>query len=183
MRRLPILARLLAGIAAMATVAAAASIDAAARTEADAALKAAFVHNFVKFTEWPEDVLAPGDTIVVCVGNPEVATALERAVAGQRINDHGLRVRRVTTGDPADGCAAAYLSGVDARLLPGVLTAFARTGTLTVSDDPRFAERGGIVGLFVEDGRIRFAVNVSAAARSRLRLSSQLLGLARIVRD
>lgn len=170
-------------LVASAAVATAAPDGATGQAVAEASLKAAFLHNFVKFTEWPEDVLAPAATIVMCVGNPEVAMALEHAVSGQRINDHSLSVRRVPPGEPAAGCAAAYLTGVDTRLLPGVLATFAQTGTLTVSDDLRFAERGGIVGLFVEDGRMRFAVNVSAAARSRLRLSSQLLGLARIVKD
>lgn len=180
MRSLSTIARVL--VAAAAAVIAA-PVGATGSNVAEAALKAAYLHNFVKFTEWPEDVLAPAAPIVVCVGNPDIATALERAVSGQKVNGHGLTVRRVTPGEPASGCAAAFLTGVDARLLPGVLAAFVQTGTLTVSDDARFAERGGIVGLFVEDGHLRFAVNVSAAARSRLRLSSQLLGLARIVKD
>ena len=54
---------------------------------------------------------------------------------------------------------------------------------LTVSDAARFAQTGGMVELFIEDGRMRFAVNVDALQRARVRLSSRVLALAKIVRD
>jgi len=54
---------------------------------------------------------------------------------------------------------------------------------LTVSDDPGFAPSHGIIELVVANGRMQFAVNTDAANRAGLRLSSRLLGLARIVRD
>ena len=54
---------------------------------------------------------------------------------------------------------------------------------LTVSDGKGFSQAGGIIELYVEGGRMRFAINVDAAERSGLRLSSRLLGLAKVVRD
>ncbi len=54
---------------------------------------------------------------------------------------------------------------------------------LTVSDATRFADTGGMVELFVEGGRMRFAVNVDALQRARIQLSSRVLALAKIVRD
>ena len=53
----------------------------------------------------------------------------------------------------------------------------------TVSDAARFAQTGGMVELFVENGRMRFAVNVDALERAHVRLSSRVLALAKIVRD
>ena len=53
---------------------------------------------------------------------------------------------------------------------------------LTVSA-ARFAERGGVANFFVDGGRMRFAVNPGAAERARLRISSRLLTLAKLVRD
>ena len=52
---------------------------------------------------------------------------------------------------------------------------------LTVGEMPEFAEKGGVIRFKVEQDRIRLEINVAAAARSRLRISSQLLKLARIV--
>ena len=53
---------------------------------------------------------------------------------------------------------------------------------LTVTDFGQFAAMGGTTNLFVEEGRIRFAVNLEATARARLRISSRLLSLAKLVK-
>jgi hypothetical protein len=54
---------------------------------------------------------------------------------------------------------------------------------LTVSDADGFAEAGGMIGLFIEDSRVRFAINLGAAESAHLTISSRLLNLARIVRS
>ena len=54
---------------------------------------------------------------------------------------------------------------------------------LTVSDGKGFVEAGGIIELYLEGGRMRFAINVDTAERAGLRLSSRLLRLARVVRE
>jgi uncharacterized protein DUF4154 len=155
-----------------------------AQTADESALKAAFVYNFVKFTEWPADIVLPSAPIVVCVADAaKVAAELDALSAGRTVNDHAVAIRRVTWDAPPQGCAVFYLSGLDPHRLPGLLSGFKQAGTLTVSDDDRFAERGGVVGLFTESGRMRFTVNTSAVDQTRLRLSAKLLSLAKIVRD
>jgi hypothetical protein len=52
-----------------------------------------------------------------------------------------------------------------------------------VSNGPDFVCLGGIVGLFVDEGRMRFAINPDAAQRTGLRLSSRPLQLAKILKD
>ena len=50
-----------------------------------------------------------------------------------------------------------------------------------VSND--FLVRGGIIKLLVENNRMKFDVNVGAADRTKIHLSSKLLALARSVVD
>lgn len=52
---------------------------------------------------------------------------------------------------------------------------------LLVGETPDFAEQGGDVNFFIEDNRVRFEINREAAMRQRLKISSKLLGLAKIV--
>jgi hypothetical protein len=54
---------------------------------------------------------------------------------------------------------------------------------LTISDGEDFARLGGIAHIFVETGKMRFALNLELAKRSRLQLSSKLLALATRVYD
>jgi hypothetical protein len=53
---------------------------------------------------------------------------------------------------------------------------------LTVSDDQKFLDQGGIVRLRQVDGRLRFDIDAGAARRAGLRISSQMLQLAATVR-
>lgn len=54
---------------------------------------------------------------------------------------------------------------------------------LTISDIEGFAERGGVIGFIALENKIHFAINVDAAERMGLKISSQLLRLAKIVKD
>ena len=53
---------------------------------------------------------------------------------------------------------------------------------LTVGEADRFARRGGMIGFFFEDNRVRLEVNRAAAERAGLRVSSKLLAVARLVK-
>jgi hypothetical protein len=58
------------------------------------------------------------------------------------------------------------------------LSALAALPVLTVSDMPGFIEHGGMVQFVLENDNVRFEVNLSAANKSGLALSSQLLKVA-----
>jgi hypothetical protein len=54
--------------------------------------------------------------------------------------------------------------------------------TLTIGELQGFSEWGGVIELFVDDNKFRFEINAAAARRGNLKVSSQLLRLARAVR-
>ncbi len=146
------------------------------------ALKAAYLYNFAKFTEWPADTLAADAPLVFCVADTPVAESLERIVAGRSIGRHTLTVQRVTPGDPLLGCHVLYASDLDALQEADYLAATRGASILSISNGERFTALGGVARFFVENARLRFAINVKAADRARLRISSRLLALAKIVR-
>jgi hypothetical protein len=161
---------------------AAAAADNATDAAADVAVKAAFLYNFAKFAEWP--ALAPGAAITLCVvGDDQIASALVETVRGQNISGHALEVWHPQ--DPATwrSCHLLFLKQAEAKRAAGGLGAIKTLPVLTVSDGKDFSQTGGIIELFVESGRMRFAINVDAADGAGLRLSSRLLGLAKVTRN
>jgi len=54
---------------------------------------------------------------------------------------------------------------------------------LTVGEGDDFPAAGGVIGLVIEDNKVRFDVNLEAAERAGLKISSKLLKLARNVRE
>jgi hypothetical protein len=148
------------------------------------ALKAAFLYNFANFAEWPASFLAPGQRLSLCVvGDSAVADALEQAIKGRTVDDHELTVEVVKADGPIRSCHLLYIGGLDKRRAGELLDSLKDTSIFTVSDLDQFAEMGGVAGLILENGRMRFAVNVSAALRAHLKISAKLLSLAQIVKD
>jgi len=148
------------------------------RSAAAARLEAAFIMNFVKFTDWS----APDDmSLVVCViGDEHVGAAVIEAL---RTTPDGSRVqvRQLADQPSTPDCHVAFIAASQMHRARSILDALRGRPILTVSDGPGFLQAGGMVELFVEDGRMRFAVNVDAVEQAHVRLSSHVLGLAKIV--
>jgi YfiR/HmsC-like len=147
-------------------------------------LKAAFVYNFAKFTEWPEDVLPASAPFNACVlDGGSVADALERAVKGRLLGGRQIIVQRVAVGAALRSCHLLFVSGLKGAEVGVVVAAVRGAPVLTISDIDEFALIGGIAHVFVENGTMRFDLNLDLARRSHLQLSSKLLSLATRVHD
>jgi len=158
--------------------------SAAAESVTAPTLKAAFLYNFAKFAEWPASALAPGQRLSLCVvGDNAVAEALEQTIKGRGVDSHELTVEIVKADGPIRSCHLLYVSGLERKQAGQLLTSLKSTAVFAVSDADHFAEMGGVAQLIQDNGRMRFAVNIEAARRAQLKISSKLLSLAQIVKD
>jgi hypothetical protein len=146
-------------------------------------LKAAVLSKLPQFVEWPPTVLDGRSTLDICVAGPDpFGRELQALVAGESLNGRSLLARPVNREDDLEGCQLVFFpAGPGAGGHP-LLRRTQSLPILTVGDDPRFLDQGGMVGLRVIDGRVRFDIDATAAQRVGLRVSSQLLRLALSVR-
>jgi hypothetical protein len=171
-----------ASVALVATLIASSGIAAGADVASDVAVKAALLYNFAKFAQWPG--LPSGAPIAFCVvGDEGIAATLVETVRGQNINGHALDVSRSQDNATWRACHLLFIAEPQTRQSTPGLEAIRALPVLTVSDGKDFSQAAGIIELYVEGGRMRFAINLDAADRSGLRLSSRLLGLAKITRN
>jgi uncharacterized protein DUF4154 len=155
-----------------------------AQNVTESSLKAAFIHNFVKFTEWPRDVLPPAAPLVACViSDAAFSDALANYVKGHPVDGHDIVVSRITVEGKARSCHVLYVSGMTVRQAAEVVAHLSAAPVLTLSDVDDFARAGGMAELYIEDGRIRFRINLDSTRRSHLEFSSRLLALATLVKD
>jgi hypothetical protein len=161
-----------------------ASGTSAAAAAAASESKAAFLYNFAKFTEWPSDAILANQQLSICVaGDNSVAAALQPLVAGKAIGGHEVVIVIVNVERPIDWCHVLYVDGLDAPKTAQLFETLKGIPVLTVGNSGTFVKRGGIVQLLLDKDRMRFLINVEAARRARLTLSSNLLNLATIVKD
>ncbi len=147
-------------------------------------VKGAMVYNMAKYIEWPAGSFASnGAPLMICsMGRGPFAAALE-PYRGKTVLGHPVIVRHLQVGEELGECHLLVVSGVEKRYLAGILDLARRRSVLTVGDLPDFARQGGIIGLVEQEGRVRFEINVKAAHQSRFKISSQLLKLARIIKE
>lgn len=149
------------------------------------AIKAVFLYNLVKYTEWPpaSPLSAPDMPIVLAVvGDDPFGRSLDEAVRERTVR--GRQIQVVRTSDPRSlkNINVAFLntSGDFARILE-LVQGLAARGVLTVGDSERTAQAGVAINFVMLQGKVRFDINQNAAKRRKIELSSQLLKLARSV--
>jgi hypothetical protein len=145
-------------------------------------VKAAFLLNFARFVEWPSAAFSdPQDPMTICVlGDDPFGTVLDQTVAGEQVRNRPVATRRISSVARSRDCHVLFINSGSGNL-PGIVDAL-DDGILTVSDQPGFVESGGIIEFAIESNRIRFDINERAASDAGLRLSSQLLRVARTIR-
>ena len=52
---------------------------------------------------------------------------------------------------------------------------------LTVRESEHFVHEGGMIGFFLEDSKVRFEINLTAAEHDNLKISARLLSLTKTV--
>ncbi len=146
-------------------------------------VKAAFLYNFAKFVQWPADASnsRTGTFVITVLGNDPFGASLDETLKGKTIDRLRVVVRRAATTAELGDSQIVFISDSQRGHLPEILKRLEGTATLTVAEMDRFAERGGVVGFRMDGDRVRLDINPAAAARARLKISSELLKLARIV--
>jgi hypothetical protein len=186
-RLLAWLARAMLGPVLLAAVSAGwqAGADSAAPSKYDA--EAAYLCNFGKFTHWP--ATARRRPMYICIfGQDPFGHTIDDIASGEKIDGRPVLLDRMADGAGVQNCSILFLGAAGPADAPGetrsdnavdrVIASVAGKPVLTVSDLPDFLDRGGEIQFILENGRVRFAVNLNAVNRNGLTLESELLKVA-----
>lgn len=148
-------------------------------------LKAAFLFDFGKFVEWPANTFPdPNAPFSVCVlGRDPFGSALDQTLQGKRMENRPVRILRLTDPAAARPCQIVFVSASERPRVAAILVSLRGSNALVVGETRGFAESGGAIQFTVDDNHVRFTINPDAIQRAGLRISSQLLALAKIVHD
>ena len=151
-------------------------------------VKAAFLYNFVKFVQWPEEKPADNNDIITIavIGNHKFGNAFE-SVKGKKVRDKKIIVKFFSrfhdTNDKNDlkKCHLLFICPSEKQHLNDIIEIAGQANILTVADMNGFIQNGGIIQFIMQDKKVRFQINLSAARRAKLKIRSQLLRLAKKV--
>jgi hypothetical protein len=145
--------------------------------------KAAFLAQFPNFVEWPIDASQTAQTsLQICVyGDFSFGTSLAESTRGTTVHGRKLEVRWVRKLPEIRTCQILFVSRSEHARYGQVLAAVANSGVLTVGETAGFLEAGGAICFSYDRELLQFEVNLAAAHDARLKMSAQLLGLAKRV--
>lgn len=148
-------------------------------------VKAAFLFNFGKFIEWPKDSFQARDPVFVIgvLGTDPFGGVLDQISQGGIIRGKPVRIRRFNTLRDLNRCHVLFISRSESASLSEIVSTLGRDPVLTVGDSEGFLRSGGAIGLFLAEGKVRFAINLKATERAGLTVSSKLLRLASSVQE
>ena len=154
-----------------------------ARAQSEDQIKAAFLFNFARYVEWPEDAFDRGDAPVrICaLGASGFGEVLAEVISGKKIGPRPVEVRRLLDLSEATGCHVLFIGRTFVRSHEDAIGALRDRPIFTVSDRDGFAAAGGTANFYRADNRVRFEINPQAARNARLKVSSRLLRLAKVV--
>jgi hypothetical protein len=107
--------------------------------------------------------------------------ALPQVVLGKTVQGRDLVIRVYRSGEDLRGAHILFISASERKKLPMILSGLRGASVLTVSDAAGFLDAGGMIQFLNENDRVRFAINVDATSRAKLKMSSKLLSLAKVV--
>ena len=147
-------------------------------------IKAAFLYNFAKFIEWPSNTFEDSKSPVrLCVlGKNPFGIALE-SIEGKPIHGRKLIIERLNNTKEIKICHILFISESEKKQLDFILENIKDLNILTIGDTKNFARLGGIINFTMVKKKIRFEINLDAANRAGLKISSKLLKLADIIKE
>ena len=154
--------------------------SAGAQAQGEAALKVRITLSMTRFTQWPGGAGAGADSLRLCVAqrDPAIAQAFGE-VDGQMVNGRRIQVTRAA---PMAGCNVLFVHASADRPAE-LIRAGGGSGALVIGDAEGTLAHGGMVELVAVNDALRFDVNMVAVRQAQLALSSQVLKLARQVRE
>ncbi len=147
-------------------------------------IRAAMLINLTKFIDWPtRKIDSAHPQLLVCIlGSDSIGPIAERYAQNQRVEGRPLQVRHISSVEAAMNCNLLYVGVGEQKHVDPVIAELAKSGVVTVSETSNANNPSQVIGLPTIDEHVHIDINLGAAQRTGLTISSKLLRLATVRR-
>jgi hypothetical protein len=147
-------------------------------------IKAGLVYNFLKFTDWPGGNPAiKAGKLRVCLYGEDPFDGYLYPLEGRTARQLNIMISRVQSLGETAQCSLVYIHRSHETELPRILAFLQGKSVMTISDIDKFAEKGGMVELAIQDRRIHLFINPRATQAAGIRIEDRMLKLSTLVTD
>jgi uncharacterized protein DUF4154 len=149
-------------------------------------VKSAYLFNFTKFVEWPQSAFKNDDSpyIIGIYKNDGFGVVLNNTIRGRIVNGRKVIIKYFNNPQEIKDCHILFFPKISKSELINVNRAIDRKPILTVGNGIEgFCETGGVINFSQQYSRYRFEINNDIALKARIKISSKLLVLAKIISE
>lgn len=145
-------------------------------------VKAAYIFNFAKFIEWPENYI-DGDTLYLCTyKNDPFGIILEKTMIGRKVNGKDWKIKRANSIDEIGKCHILMISGIKQHEIIQLMNKISDKPIVTIGDElQNFCQAGGVINFMPQFSERQFEINKDVADDINIKISPKLLLLAKII--
>jgi hypothetical protein len=146
-------------------------------------VKALFLFNFAKYVDWPAEAYSSDSApiLIGLVGEDHFGDSFKQVIAGKTINGRQVVIKHVASAQEYKSCHILFIGASEQSNLSEILSAVKGSAILTAGETEEFLARDGMIDLRKKENKIRLEINLGAAQRANLKISSKLLSVADVV--
>jgi hypothetical protein len=146
----------------------------------EAQVKAAFLFNFTKYVDWPAAAFtnAAEPIVIGVMGADGFGDTLRHNVMGKTINGRPVVIKHLDSDLQISECQILFVSHSEASRTSAILDKAGAFPILSVGEDGQFMRYGGVINFVLRNGNVRLEINLIAARKAGLTISSRLLAVA-----
>ncbi len=161
-------------------------------------IKAAFLYNFIQFVDWPkEKISGKNDPIVLGIIGKDPFGDSFKPIENNQIKGKKSIIKRFDgieklkkSSDKGKSdieslrkCHLLFICSSEEDNLKDIINLVSENCVLTVGETSNMLKSGGVINFLVDENKVRFEINLSAARQEKIKIRSQLLRLAKNVMD
>lgn len=144
-------------------------------------IKGMFIYNFTKYIDW--SAFKNSDSFVIAVyGESDITQNLNQIAVNKKVNNKNIKIKTITGLNESDDVQIIYIPKSNNAALKETIAKLGSKNILIVTEDKDMALKGSCINIITVDGKVKFELNESAVKRDGLKLASQLISLAIIIK-
>jgi hypothetical protein len=149
-------------------------------------VKAAYLYNFIKFTQWPTTAFdnKESEFVIGIYGYNPFKNILNEVIGNNTIQNKRIVVKYLKATDDFKKCHLLFIAKASDEEIVNIIKKLENSPVLTVGDNIKnFCLVGGMINFSRQDAKYRFVINNNQAVISNIKISSKLLFLAKTISD
>lgn len=146
--------------------------------DSDDTLKVSIIEKASQFISLKEKV---GESVIVTVFNNSYGDLFEKIFADKQINSKNIKIKYIDNIDQLEDTTILYISNVSSESLSAILEKVNKKNILTVSDMRGFAEKGGVMQVYIVSQKAKLKINLDVANKEDIKVKASLLRIAEVI--